>query len=89
MLAIGNPRSAQAHAHPPSQRLGVQQSLGQGLGHEKPADCSGDNGPCCNDSPMALLLISVKGQKSHSRLVVSSKPTHFRKRASRVARVDK
>ena len=40
VLAIGDPGSAEAHAHAPAQRLGVQQSLGQRFGHEEPADCS-------------------------------------------------
>src|SRR5436190_23154247 len=40
VLAIGDPGSAETHAHAPAQRLGVQQSLGQRFCHEKPADCS-------------------------------------------------
>ena len=39
VLAIGDPGSAEPHAHAPAQRLGVQQSLGQRFGHEEPADC--------------------------------------------------
>src|SRR5262249_16993580 len=40
LLAIGDPGSPEAHAHAPTQRLDVQQSLGQRFGHEKPADRS-------------------------------------------------
>src|SRR5262249_55714786 len=40
VLAIGDPASAEAHAHAPTQRLSVQQSLGQRFGHEESADCS-------------------------------------------------
>jgi hypothetical protein len=39
LLAIGDPGAAEVYAHPSSQRLGIQQSLGQRFGHEKPADC--------------------------------------------------
>src|SRR5215510_4948589 len=41
MLAIGNPASAETHAHPPTQRLDIQQSFRQRFGHEEPANCSG------------------------------------------------
>jgi hypothetical protein len=40
VLAIGDPDSAEAHAHAPTQRLSVQQSLGQRFWHEEPANCS-------------------------------------------------
>ena len=40
VLAIGDPGSAEAHAHAPAHPLGVQQSLGQRLCHEKVPDCS-------------------------------------------------
>src|SRR3984957_799744 len=40
VLAIGDPDSPEAHAHAPTQRLDVQQSLGQRFWYEKPADCS-------------------------------------------------
>ena len=40
VLAIGNPDSSEAHAHAPTQRLDIQQFLGQRFGHEEPADCS-------------------------------------------------
>ena len=40
VLAVGDPGSAEAHAHASAQRLGVQQSLGQRFCNEEPADCS-------------------------------------------------
>src|SRR5262249_46573526 len=40
VLTIGNPGSAEADAHAPTQRLDVQQSLRQRFGHEEPADWS-------------------------------------------------
>jgi hypothetical protein len=40
VFAIGDPVSAEAHAHTSAQWLNVQQSLGQRLGHEKSPDCS-------------------------------------------------
>src|SRR5262245_8225451 len=39
-LTVGNPVSAEPHPHAPAQRLDVQQSFGQGFGHEEPAYCS-------------------------------------------------
>jgi hypothetical protein len=41
VFTVGDPRSTEAHAHAPPQRLGVQKSLGQRFGHQEPADCSG------------------------------------------------
>src|SRR5262245_37400629 len=40
ILAIGDPGPPETHAHPPTQRLNVQQALGYRIGHEKPADRS-------------------------------------------------
>jgi hypothetical protein len=40
ILAVGDPDSPKAHTHASTQPLDVQQSLGQRLGHEEPADCS-------------------------------------------------
>jgi hypothetical protein len=37
LAAIGDPGSAESHAHSPTQQLDVRQSLGSGS-HEKPAN---------------------------------------------------
>src|ERR1700733_12074757 len=40
LLAIGDPGTAKAGAHAPTQRLDIQQSLGQRFGNEETADRS-------------------------------------------------
>jgi hypothetical protein len=40
VLAICDPSTAEADAHAPPQRLGIEKSFGQPLGRQKPADSS-------------------------------------------------
>jgi hypothetical protein len=40
LLAVGDPGSAEPHAHPSAQRLDVQQSLRQRFGHKESANRS-------------------------------------------------
>jgi hypothetical protein len=40
VLAIGDPRSTEAHSHAPPQRLGIEQSIRQRMCDEEPADFS-------------------------------------------------
>src|ERR1700744_2892842 len=40
LLAVGDPFASEQHSHAPPQWLHVQNSLGQWIGHEKPADRS-------------------------------------------------
>jgi hypothetical protein len=51
-LAIGDPNSAESHAHASTERFGIQEPLRKWFGNQKMTDRRGRSGPCCQDSPI-------------------------------------